>query len=264
MKIILALIICFITILFNKSIVESKYYGVQYQESTCGFNNQPCSIYKIFEIGAKDVTYKLDYSHYGDILGRDFKLFEKVISGTFVDGYFQIEKIFQQLAHPGRKFEYSLDDKIFTIRENTSMVEQINFESNNKEMTKIYQTYGDEVQNLQVNWLNKKVLDGDAIFTTINSLITASGGVVECDYIWVTIPDPVGCAPIKDRCSFPFILTPTYTRDDSRCIKFTGCVRILKNPLCIFDLTGCPAGYKKVTFASGPDACPKIYCDPNF
>ncbi|KAN0026878.1 hypothetical protein ACTFIV_007869 [Dictyostelium citrinum] len=256
MKLINKLIIFFITLLFNKSIIESKYYGVQYQDS----------FYNILEIGSTNKTiFKLDYSHYGDILGKDFKIFEKVVSGDFVDGYFQVEKVFRQLVHPGREFDYSIDDKFFTIRENTTTIEQLNFESsNNKMMTNVYQTYGDEIPNFQSSWLNKKILDGDAIFTTINNLITASQGVVEADYIWISIPDPIGCAPLKDRCAFPFILTPTYTRDDNRCIKFTGCVRILKNPFCVFDLTSCPAFYKKVSFASGSDACPTTYCDPIF
>ncbi|EAL71807.1 hypothetical protein DDB_G0271354 [Dictyostelium discoideum AX4] len=254
MKLIIKLI-CFITLLLlNKSIVESKYYGVQHLES----------YYNIIEIGTKNSIFKLDYSHYGDILGNNFKSFEKVVSGNFVDGYFQIDKVFRQLVHPGRQFDYSIDDKFYTIRENTSIIEQLNFELNNKVMTNVDQTYSDEVPNFHSSWLLKKVSDGEAVFTTINNLITASQGIVEADYIWISTPDPVGCPPIKDKCAFPFILTPTYTRDDNRCIKFTGCVRILKNPLCIFDLTSCPAFYKKVSFASSPDACIKIYCDPNF
>ncbi|KAN0032995.1 hypothetical protein ACTA71_011202 [Dictyostelium dimigraforme] len=260
MKIIFKLI-CLI-LLLNKSIVESKYYGVEYQESTCGTNNHPCSFYNIKEIGVADAVFKLDYSHYGDLLGKDFKLFEKVVSGNFIEGYFQIDKVFRQLVHPSRRFDYSLDDKFFTIRENSSIIEQLNFESNSKEMINVYQTYGDEVPNFQSSWIIKEILDGNCIFTTINNLLSTSQGIVEADYVWVAIPDPVGCAQPKDKCAFPFILTPTYTRDDNRCITFTGCVRILKNPLCIFDLSSCPSFYKKVSFASGPDACPKVYCDP--
>ncbi|EGC29228.1 hypothetical protein DICPUDRAFT_58924 [Dictyostelium purpureum] len=254
------LVFCMIYI----TVAKAKYYGAEYQELKCPTNsNQLCPVYKIYELGSNNNAFKLDFANYQNRLGKNFNPYEIIVSGSFVDGYFQMDQVFRMMVHPGRAFEYSNNDKFYTIKNDTII--QLNSDINKIGIESMFNTYKDDIPFFHNEWLNLKLSSGDSVYTTISNHIDNGAGQVQVDYVWVSIPDVPKCLKQNDGCQFPFILQPTYERDANRCLIFKGCVRILKNPFCILetDIKGCPAGYKKVSF-SNKDGCSKNYCDPSF
>eukprot|EP01132_Coremiostelium_polycephalum_P003995 gene3995-4996_t len=143
------------------------------------------------------------------------------------------------------------------------------------------QPYTDRVRLLDSKWfLNRLISSYESVdgkigedFDKIGENVAivqgqASDGDLKISKVFIRIPDPlkkVECPKLDQfhkKCDSSLKLIPVYYRDDNRCIQFDACVVEKK---CMEAVSDCQTGYKlfKVP-ATGPNSCPKYFCDPDF
>jgi hypothetical protein len=80
--------------------------------------------------------------------------------------------------------------------------------------------------------------------------------------LFLRLPERVACAQYRPpACSKGEV--PTVARDTDRCTYFDGCVAEGPCPLWLVERQ-CDEGYRKVSFATQPNACEQVFCDPEF